>query len=271
MTSYFGIDLAWGEGTATKPANETGVALLRDDGTIAEAGWTVGVPDTAAWIIQRMSPGDVIAIDAPLVVNNPAGMRECERQVGQRYGRWKVAANASNLALKWLGGVTLRALLEDAGVVCDDGVRDIAAGTTTMFECYPYTTLVGAAELGYEIERPRYKRPNLRIPPGDRRAARAVACDDLIRRLVGLESVSPALDLLSHPTTADLATFASPFLDRPYKHREDLIDAVLSAWTAALWHQHGLDRCQVLGAGCAPDEQGRRPTIIAPARPEQRR
>lgn len=271
MTSYFGIDLAWGEGTAAKPAKETGVALLCGDGTIADAGWTVGIRDTAAWILERMSLGDVIAIDAPLVVDNPTGMRECEREVARRYGRWKVAANASNLALKWLGGVTLRKTLEDAGVVCDDGVGDVAPGATTMFECYPYTTLVGAPEFGYDIERPRYKRPNLRIPSDERRAARALACDDLIQRLLGLRSASPALDLLSHPVTAELAATSSPLLDRVYKHREDLIDAVLSAWTAALWHQHGLDRCQVLGAQSAPDEEGRRPTIIAPARAEQRR
>nr|WP_276147111.1 DUF429 domain-containing protein [Streptomyces sporangiiformans] len=61
----------------------------------------------------------------------------------------------------------------------------------------------------------------------------------------------------------------SPQRAADYKHREDLIDALLCAWTAALWSRHGLARCQVLGAdslapsGCAP-------TIIAPARPEQR-
>jgi predicted RNase H-like nuclease len=32
-----------------------------------------------------------------------------------------------------------------------------------------------------------------------------------------------------------------------YKHREDLIDACLAAWTAALWIERGADRCQVLG------------------------
>ncbi len=271
MASYFGVDLAWGEGTATKVAKETGVALLREDGSIADAGWTIGIDATTAWIVDRMSPGDVIAIDAPLVVTNATGMRECERQVGQRYGRWQVSANSTNLTRAWFGGITIRKQLEQAGVVYDDGVRELPSGAISMFECYPYTTLVGAHELGYKTERPRYKRPNTAIPPTERRAARAAACDDLVQRMAGLKQATQRLDLLSHPKTAALLNEPSPLDNRSYKHREDLIDAVLSAWTAALWAKGGLERCQILGAESAPDDAGRRPVIIAPARPEQRR
>ena len=60
-------------------------------------------------------------------------------------------------------------------------------------------------------------------------------------------------------------------VDRAYKHREDLIDALLCAWTASLWWHRGTERCQVLGASDTVSELGHRPTIIAPARPEQRR
>jgi predicted RNase H-like nuclease len=56
-------------------------------------------------------------------------------------------------------------------------------------------------------------------------------------------------------------------LDREYKHREDLIDAAICAWTGLLWLRHGLDRCQVLGD--VGDPSGA--TIIAPARSSQRR
>lgn len=35
-----GVDLAWGEGNATKAANETGVAALDGNGDILNAGWT---------------------------------------------------------------------------------------------------------------------------------------------------------------------------------------------------------------------------------------
>ena len=52
------------------------------------------------------------------------------------------------------------------------------------------------------------------------------------------------------------------------KRREDLIDAVLCAWTAALWWRFGGARCQALGL--APDADGIQPAMIAPCRPEQR-
>ena len=48
------------------------------------------------------------------------------------------------------------------------------------------------------------------------------------------------------------------------------VDALLCAWTAALLSRHGPDRCQVLGPSLhQPDTPVA--TIIAPARPEQRR
>lgn len=103
------------------------------------------------------------------------------------------------------------------------------------------------------------------------RPLRAAACDELIGRIAGLRSADPPLDLGSHPVTAKLLHESSPIEDRAYKHREDLIDAALAAWTAALWRKHGDARCQVLGGDDAlVDEYGARATIIAPARPMQR-
>lgn len=99
---------------------------------------------------------------------------------------------------------------------------------------------------------------------------RAAACDQLIERMTGLDTADPPLRMRSHPLSAALVDDDSPLLDAPYKHREDLLDALLCAWTASIWHRHGGARVQVLGAGAAPDESGRRPTIVAPARPMQR-
>jgi len=76
------------------------------------------------------------------------------------------------------------------------------------------------------------------------------------------------LDLASHDVTATLIQEPSPIDEDEYKHREDLIDAVLCAWTGRLWLAHGLERCQVLGLG---DPLTPLATIIAPARPAQRR
>ena len=53
--------------------------------------------------------------------------------------------------------------------------------------------------------------------------------------------------------------------------REDLLDAAICAWTAALWHRHGDRRCQVLGGVEHDGAGGPIATMITPARPGQRR
>jgi predicted RNase H-like nuclease len=136
-------------------------------------------------------------------------------------------------------------------------------------ETYPYATLVGAEELGYDSERPRYKRKPPHLPVARWRQERAVNCDTLIRRLRLLADADPPLLLDSHPVTSDLVDQPSPVSDTAYKHREDLIDALLCAWTASLWVHHGLDRCQVLGLPANPVGDPAA-TMIVPARPEQR-
>jgi predicted RNase H-like nuclease len=263
-----GVDLAWGEGSASKPANETGVVAVNGSGEILDAGWTTGVEQTVSWVERMAADVTLAMIDAPLVVVNPTGQRLCERQVGQRYGRWKVSANSTNLGSARLAGMVLRYQLERAGWRYDDGHAGPPTMGRVISEVYPYTTIVGATEFGYEVERPVYKRK----PPGTTadgfRAMRASACDELVVRLVRLRMADPPIDLQSHPTTALLLDEASPSADRAYKHREDLIDAVICAWTGLLWLTHGLARCQVLGLG---DDGEPVPTIIAPARAEQRR
>jgi hypothetical protein len=198
---YLGVDLAWRDSTPERPANETGLAVVEADGTVLDAGWARGVDAVEEWVLRWATPGSVVAIDAPVLVPNATGMRASEREVSRSYGRWHVAANASSASLPWLGGRDLGERLERAGLVLDDGVRPVPEGRSSYFECYPYTTLVGAAELGYDERRPRYKRPDTTLPREARREARAAACDDLLRRLDSLATATPALRLRSHPVS----------------------------------------------------------------------
>jgi predicted RNase H-like nuclease len=265
------VDLAWREGRADLPANETGVAAIDAGGHVLDAGWTRGVQETIAWANGAARGGDAfMLVDAPLVVRNEAGQRLCETQVGQRYGRWKVGANSTNTGSRRLAGVRFLSLAEQAGWRYSDGRHGPQAGGWVISETYPYVTLVGAPELGYDTERPRYKRQPRRLPIAEWRLERAANCDTLISRLNQLTAADPPLLLESCPVTRQLAQEPSPVDDSAYKHREDLIDALLCAWSASLWARHGLDRCQVLGL---PAEPASNPiaTIIAPARPEQRR
>ncbi|OIH92808.1 DUF429 domain-containing protein [Curtobacterium sp. MCBA15_001] len=275
MSAYLGVDLAWGLGTERRAPNETGLAALDEAGRVLDAGWARGVDDVTAWIADHLGPRTLIAVDASLVVTNPTGIREAERQVGQRYGRWKVAANPTNQASAASAGTQLLHRLTALGIgyVSDTTAMRERTGPAA-FECYPYTTLVGVEELGYDEERPRYKRLDTALPAPEARRRRAVAFDELVRRL-RTTPLDPPVVLDSHPLTASLAD-PSVLHGPTHKHREDLLDGVLCAWTAAFWERHGDQRVQVLGGDpglpCDPvDEAARQPVVIAPARPSQRR
>jgi predicted RNase H-like nuclease len=267
---FLGVDLAWGDSVPGRPGNESGVVALDASGVILDAGWTRGVVETLAWVarVTAGQPNVLLFVDAPLLVENPGGQRLCETKVGQRYGRWKVSANTTNVHSPRLAGVDLRKELEGAGWAYDDGWDGPPQQGRRLSECYPYTTLVGVERLGYDTERPRYKRKPRTMPVAEFRPGRAAACDELIARVAAMHDADPPLHLGSHPVTAVLVDDASPYADRAYKHREDLLDAAICAWTALLWHRHGSDACQVLG----PERTTGTPTatIIAPCRPEQR-
>jgi hypothetical protein len=64
----------------------------------------------------------------------------------------------TNLRSPRLAGVTLRRRLEKQDWRYSDGHSGPPVAGRWCCECYPYTTLVGAPELGYDLERPRYKR-----------------------------------------------------------------------------------------------------------------
>jgi predicted RNase H-like nuclease len=260
-----GVDLAWKDGSDGKAANETGVLALEPSGEIVAAGWTIGLEQTFDWIGRWSEEETSAFVDAPLVVSNPPGtQRLCEREVGRRYMHpWKVAANSSNVATKALGGVVLRMRMEEAGWTYEDGLGSGEGARRSISECYPYTTIVGVPELGYGV-RPLYKRKPRKLATADWRPVRAAACDELIGRVAGLSAFDPPIDLRSHDVTRRLVEEPSPLEDRPYKSREDLLDAAICAWTAAYWRRHGRSRCAILGADDPLDQEGLRATIIAP-------
>ena len=76
---FVGLDLAWGE------KNQTGVAAIDSDGRLLH----VGAAQDDASIIDAIAPftGDdcLVAIDAPLIVNNPTGLRPCETALNRDF------------------------------------------------------------------------------------------------------------------------------------------------------------------------------------------
>ncbi len=116
-----GIDLAWGEGSSQKLASESGLVAVDRTGVIVDAACACGIRETALRVEQIATPDTLLMVDAPLVVANTAGQRLCENQVGQRYGRWKVSANSTNLKSRSLAGVAFLQMLEASGWRYYDG------------------------------------------------------------------------------------------------------------------------------------------------------
>lgn len=215
---FIGVDAAWGE------VNETGIVALDPSGRVRHAGWATGLGPTVDWICDRAEPDMLVFIDAPLVVTNPTGQRLCETHVGQRYWRWSVAANSTNMASRRLGGVALLTALETNGLGYEDGIDGPPSSGRVVSECYPYTTIVGVELLGYHV-RPALQAQAEGDAHGRIRAVRAAACDELIRRVATLGHADPPLDVRSHEATRRLLEEPSPVDNRAYKHREDLLDA----------------------------------------------
>ncbi len=272
MRRFLGIDLAWAEGTATRPARETGLACIDAAGRVLDLATGRGIDEVVDWIARWDGPGAVAAVDGPLVVANATGSRLAEKEVASRYGRLGGSAYPSNTGRPAQGAVALRRRLEDAGWEYDDGsasARD--ADARTMIECYPYTTLVGAPELGFDAMKPRYKRLAPLLATADRRPHRAAEFRLVLDAVAGLADADPPLDVSTHPRAAALVAAGPAIVERQHKHLEDLLAGLICAWTAAYWARHGLARSQVLGAtDPVVDERGRRGTIVAPARPHQR-
>lgn len=76
---FLGIDLAWGEGKAGRPANETGVAAIDATGTVLDAGWTRGVEETLAWT-ERLA----LDVDDVALFIDPSGCDQPNRSAGMR-------------------------------------------------------------------------------------------------------------------------------------------------------------------------------------------
>src|SRR4029453_9577578 len=79
---FVGIDLAWG---GRRPS---GLAVLDPGGAVVAEGGATGDEEIGGFLAVHDPGGAVVALDAPLVVGNPAGTRRGrEAELQRRYGR----------------------------------------------------------------------------------------------------------------------------------------------------------------------------------------
>jgi predicted RNase H-like nuclease len=220
---FVGIDLAWG---GRRPS---GLAVLDPEGRVVDEGWATAGGEISAFLAAHDGGGAVVALDAPLVVTNPAGTsRSCERELQRRYGRAGAGPYPTNLGL--LGGrVRAMELVERSRRPYLTVPRDPGRGRGWWaVEVFPAPALV---ELGGLERAVRYKKG----PPEARRAGLA-AVAAVLGRLAG---ATPPLRLDPAGTLARELGRLERLRGAGLKAVEDLADAHLCAYVGLWWWTHG--------------------------------
>ncbi len=219
-----GIDLAWGE-TA-----RSGVALIDPSGSLRAV--TSGVSDeeihrvVEPFLDLRHAPC-VVAVDAPLIVTNPTGRRDCEARLSRAFRKQHAGTHPTNLGLPWLAGGGRAARLARRYRLDTDATVPAAAGQRRAIEVYPHSTTVAVFELDQVLKyKPKPGRPL------DAIRGELLLLTDL------LASLGPPLPPLPDPDgllkQARDAILVAP-TKAALKRLEDPLDAVLCAYTGLLF------------------------------------
>lgn len=140
---FVGIDLAWGE---KKPS---GLAVLDADGRLLH----VSAQTTDETITAALKPyveGDcLVAIDAPLVVENARGNRPAEAALNRDFARFDAGAHPSNTAKPEFAGIPRGArLAKTLGLDMDPA----SGRRRRAIEVYPHPATIALFRLGRTIK-----------------------------------------------------------------------------------------------------------------------
>ena len=222
---FVGIDLAW------SPRNRSGGSFLSADGSLLRATADLGGDDEVLEFITCAIPSGtpgLVAIDAPLAVPNESGGRPCDRQVAAVFGRFEAGpypVNRQNLAR--YGGLRAEALTHRLRFLGFRHDPDIARQTDTrqVIEVFPHPATISLFGLDRTL---KYKaRPGRSYPLRWHELAR------LRNHLVALADA----DLPLHMSSDVIMMPIEGQRGRAFKRAEDLLDAVVCAYSALYaWH-----------------------------------
>jgi predicted RNase H-like nuclease len=218
---FVGLDLAWGE------KSQTGIAVIDPDGRLMH----VGAAQDDASIEDAIAPyvGDecLVAIDAPLIVNNPTGHRACETALNRDFQRFDAGARpafAEKPEFKDPRGARIATTL---GLDMDPS----SSASRRAIEVYPHPATVVLFGLKKTL---KYKRGAFE----DRHRELL----QLMTLIEGLDAATPRLRANRSVAWVELrkrieAATRPGQLDRD----EDPVDAVICAYVALYWYQRPED------------------------------
>jgi predicted RNase H-like nuclease len=218
---FVGLDLAWGE------KNHTGVAAIDSHGRLLHVGAAQDDATIEAAIAPFTSDECLVAIDAPLIVNNPTGCRECETALNRDFQKFEAGARpafADKPEFKDPRGARIATSL---GLDMDP----TSGATRRAIEVYPHPATVVLFGLEKTL---KYKRGAFE----DRKRELL----KLMTHIEGLDKATPRLRVNHNVTWVELrrrveAATRPSQLDRD----EDPVDAVICAYVALYWYHRPED------------------------------
>lgn len=247
---FVGLHLASGE------KNQTGVAVVDSDGRLLHVGAAEDDASIEATITPYVTEECLVAIDAPLIVNNPTGHRPCETALNRDFQRFDAGARpayADKPEFRDPRGARIATAL---GLDMDPS----STSSRRAIEVYPHPATVVLFELNKIL---KYKRG----PFEDRHRELL----QLMTLIEGLDAASPRLRANRSVAWVELrrrveAATRQSQLDRD----EDPVDALVCAYVALYWY-HRPEDVTVYGdfeTGYIVTPSP--PTDLAPERPERR-
>ncbi len=229
-TRYLGLDLAWA------PRNSSGGAVLEpidDDGSVRliSTAHLRTHEDVLGWLARnRGRHGAIVAVNAPIIVENSNGQRSCDRLLQEHFNRFQVDDHFVNIVSAGHPRIMGRAMMR---MGFDP---DPQAEGDRVLETYTQPAQV----LMFGLERPiRLKHG----PVGSRKDAVVRYLELIASRLMNSvpELVSsPALRAL---LDADLAGMNGTRIGE----MEEKLEALICAYIAAFLDVQGPDCCALLG------------------------
>lgn len=211
---FVGVDLAWGT------RNRTGLAALDTQGLLLDLAAVRTDQDILSWLEGFTDAPCLVAVDAPIVVNNPTGRRRCEEQLGRVFGRYEAGAHPSNRGKPEFAQGS-RALRIAQALDLDVDPRSCAA--RRAIEVYPHPATVALFGLERTV---KYKhRPGRDLDLLRRESLRLM---DLVE---SLQAADPSLSLSEHPAWQAVREAVEGSIRKvDLKRVEDVIDAVVCAY-----------------------------------------
>jgi predicted RNase H-like nuclease len=218
---FVGLDLAWGE------KNNTGIAVVDSDGRLLHVGAGHDDESIEATVEPYVSDDCLVAIDAPLIVRNPAGARPCETALNRDFHAFEAGAhpaNTENPAFNSPRGARIaNALTLD--------MNPVSTSTRRAIEVYPHPATIALFGLEKTL---KYKKGTFET--------RQHELLQLMTLIEGLDKASPRLRVNHNVSWVELrkrveAATRPVQLDRD----EDPVDAVVCAYVALFWYHRPED------------------------------